>query len=235
MVRSWLLNAISKEIVGAFIFATTVYELWSELEEHFSESNDPLIYQLQRQITSISQGDSSLSKYYTKRKQLWDQLNCLIQLPPCTCGSTKAIFDHILSTRLVQFLMGLNDTYASLRNQILALDPLPSVYKAYSMALSVEKQREVQINFANPTKVSAMLAKASNNKNVTGHNKDICFKIHGYPDWFKELKEKKKMNSNSAHMANMNYEDNPIHAFGEANQFGSNNSNNEESMNNIVQ
>ncbi|KAL4581984.1 hypothetical protein LXL04_006521 [Taraxacum kok-saghyz] len=44
-VRSWLLNAISKEIVGAFIFSTTARELWLELEEHFGESNGPLIYQ----------------------------------------------------------------------------------------------------------------------------------------------------------------------------------------------
>ena len=68
MVRSWLLNAISKDIVGAFIFSTTARELWLELEEHFGESNRPLIYQLQRQIASINQGDSSLSKYYTKLK-----------------------------------------------------------------------------------------------------------------------------------------------------------------------
>ena len=137
MVRSWLLNAISKEIVGAFIFATTAREFWIELEEHFSESNGPLIYQLQRQIASIHQGDSSVSKYYTKLKQLWDQLNCLMQLPMCNCGSAKAMSDFASSTRLMQFLMGLNDTYENLRNQILVLDPLPSVHKAYSMALSV--------------------------------------------------------------------------------------------------
>lgn len=70
VVRSWLLNAISKDIVGAFVFSTTARELWLDLEEHFGESNGPLIYQLQRQIASITQGESSLSKYYTKLKQL---------------------------------------------------------------------------------------------------------------------------------------------------------------------
>lgn len=46
MVRSWLLNAISKEIVSAFVFLTTARELWLDLEEHLVESNGPLIYQL---------------------------------------------------------------------------------------------------------------------------------------------------------------------------------------------
>lgn len=227
MVWSWLLNAISKEIVGAFIFATTARELWNELEEHFSENNGPLIYQLQRQIASINQGDSSVSKYYTKLKQLWDQLNCLIQLPMCNCGSAKAMADFTSSTRLMQFLMGLNDSFESLRNQILVLDPLPSVHKAYSMALSVEKQKEVQINFSNPPE-SAMFVKSSNNNDkrqfsskpktdfknkgnndrycnhckANGHTREACFKLNGYPYWYKELKDKKKNNYNSAHMAN---------------------------------
>ena len=46
MVRLWLLNAISKEIVSAFVFLTTARELWLDLEEHLVESNGPLIYQL---------------------------------------------------------------------------------------------------------------------------------------------------------------------------------------------
>ncbi|KAL4581983.1 hypothetical protein LXL04_006520 [Taraxacum kok-saghyz] len=55
----------------------------------------------------------------------------------------------------MQFLMGVNDSYDGLH-------PLPTVYKAYSMALSVKKHREIQINFTNPIDVSAMLARSSN-------------------------------------------------------------------------
>ncbi|KAL4562850.1 hypothetical protein LXL04_026881 [Taraxacum kok-saghyz] len=250
--------------------------MWIELEEHFSESNGPLIYQLQRQITSIHQGDSSVSKYYTKLKQLWDQLNCLIQLPMCNCGSAKAMSDYASSTRLMQFLMGLNDTYESLRNQVLVLDPLPSVHKAYSMALSVEKQKGVQINFSTPPE-SAMFPKNGVNTRATYTLKDdgtvhvlndtwsegkrgfiegTTYKadpksdeaklkvkfyvppflpiipvtgdywilhlddeyqyaligqpcrsylwLNGYSDWYKDLKDKKKGNMNSAHMAQDN-------------------------------
>ncbi|KAJ0018210.1 hypothetical protein Pint_11898 [Pistacia integerrima] len=49
------------------------------------------------------------------------------------------------SNRLMQFLIRLNESFDHIRNQILGMDPLPTVNKAYSMVLRVEKQREVHI------------------------------------------------------------------------------------------
>lgn len=45
--------------------------------------------------------------------------------------------------RLIQFLLGLNDSFDHVRNQILIMEPLPSLNRAYSIVLSVEKQKEV--------------------------------------------------------------------------------------------
>ena len=95
------------------------------------------------------------------------------------------------------------------------LDPLPSVNKAYSMVLRVEKQREVQVNYSENTEIGAVLAKTQTYKreagrgnykkpehhkrdkdgeycehcNRTGHMKERYFKLHGFPDWYKKLKE----------------------------------------------
>lgn len=41
----------------------------------------------------------------------------------------------------MQFLNGLNDSYESVRNQVLFLDPLSNVNRAYSMILQVEDQK----------------------------------------------------------------------------------------------
>ena len=43
----------------------------------------------------------------------------------------------------MQFFMHLNDEYEAIRGQILLLDPLPTVNKAYSMIQRVERQRHV--------------------------------------------------------------------------------------------
>lgn len=39
--------------------------------------------------------------------------------------------------------MGLNDTYEHVKDQILIMDPLLDVNRAYSMVLSVEKKKNV--------------------------------------------------------------------------------------------
>ena len=52
MVRSWILNSISKEIVETFICTNIARDLWPVLGERFEEYNGHLMYQLQREINS---------------------------------------------------------------------------------------------------------------------------------------------------------------------------------------
>ncbi|KAJ8756043.1 hypothetical protein K2173_024590 [Erythroxylum novogranatense] len=89
MVTSWILNAISKDIVESFLYAVSARDLWKDLERRYGECNGPLLYQLKREISSISQGDLCISRYFTKLKSLWDELNCLAPIPQCSCGALK--------------------------------------------------------------------------------------------------------------------------------------------------
>lgn len=163
MVTSWILNSISKDLIESFLYATTAKELWDELAERFGESNGPLFYQIQREINSISQGNHTVAKCFTNLKRLWDELNCLSPLPTCTCGATKILSEITSQNRLIQFLMGLNDTFDHVRNQILSMDPFPNVNKAYSMVLRVEKQREVHLSVNNSTENATFLVKSQFN------------------------------------------------------------------------
>ncbi|KAL0438874.1 UNVERIFIED_CONTAM: Retrovirus-related Pol polyprotein from transposon RE1 [Sesamum latifolium] len=63
----------------------------------------------------------------------------------CICGFSKAAVEDDNLTKLVQFLMGLNNSYDNIRNQILVMDPFPSINKAYAMVLRVERQRLVNL------------------------------------------------------------------------------------------
>lgn len=47
--------------------------------------------------------------------------------------------------RLIQFLIGLNETYAQAKSNILMINPLPSVNHAYSLLMQGENQREVDV------------------------------------------------------------------------------------------
>ncbi|KAL0301552.1 UNVERIFIED_CONTAM: hypothetical protein Sradi_6432000 [Sesamum radiatum] len=138
MVFSWIMNSISKDIAKAFSYAKSARNLWLQLEARFGQANGPMIYNLQQEIASISQGDMDVVSYFTKITMLWDELECVDPTLECSCSVSA----KVASTQLMQFLMGLNDSLDAIRSQILVMDPLPSVDKAYSLVLKVENQRQ---------------------------------------------------------------------------------------------
>lgn len=83
--------------------------------------------------------------YFTKLKKLWDELRVLNPMTVCDCEVSIMYLERENENKLIQFLLGLSDLYEHVKNQILILDPLPSVNKAYPMVLRAEKQREVNI------------------------------------------------------------------------------------------
>ncbi|KAL0322332.1 UNVERIFIED_CONTAM: hypothetical protein Scaly_2529600 [Sesamum calycinum] len=46
IVRTWILNTISKEIVNAFLYASYARSLWVELEVRYGECDGPLLYKI---------------------------------------------------------------------------------------------------------------------------------------------------------------------------------------------
>ncbi|KAK4411898.1 hypothetical protein Sango_0262800 [Sesamum angolense] len=74
MVTTWILNFISKGIVEAFMYTKSSRNLWLDLEQRYGECNRPQLYQLQREICSLTQGNASLSLYFRNMKKLWDEI-----------------------------------------------------------------------------------------------------------------------------------------------------------------
>ena len=51
----------------------------------------------------------------------------------------KSILELYSQERVLQFLMGLNDSFFTVRAQILLMDPLPSINKVFSLIIQEEK------------------------------------------------------------------------------------------------
>jgi len=62
----------------------------------------------------------------------------------CSCGAKEKNIKFKQDELLVQFLMGLNDSYSAPRGNILMISPLHSISNAYALLMQEEKQREVQ-------------------------------------------------------------------------------------------
>ena len=200
MVASWIVNAVTPEIAGDAIYAETARDLWADLEERFSQINGPRIFELQRKMSSISQGHDSITVYYSKLKSLWDELNVYSPAPPCSCDSNKTFEAYRDRDRTMQFLMGLNETYTTVRGQILLMNPIPAVGKVFSLILQEERQRG--IISTRPTTMSDSTALAAKGNNwpgkfprqntpngpkpscdycgKVGYIKEKGYKLHGY-------------------------------------------------------
>ncbi|XP_075499799.1 uncharacterized protein LOC142538342 [Primulina tabacum] len=141
IVLSWIMSSVSKEIFSGIIYCTEADIVWSDLQERFDKICGSRIYSLHREISLFSQGASNISTYFSHLKRLWDEYASLVTLPSCSCDTAKAYVEH--DQHLLQFLMGLNESYGHIRSQILLMTQLPSVNQAYSILSQEESHRNV--------------------------------------------------------------------------------------------
>ncbi|CAL9021584.1 unnamed protein product, partial [Prunus brigantina] len=131
MIKSWILNSISPSLANTVIYANTTAEVWLDLKERFSQGNISRIFQMKRDIAELRQHQQSISVYYNTLKGLWDELGSYAPMPSCkcnpmcACGVLKELTDREQQERVLQFLVGLNETYSAVRTQILLMSPLP--------------------------------------------------------------------------------------------------------------
>lgn len=69
---------------------------------------------------------------------------------------------------VISFLMGLNDSFAQVRGQLLLMDPIPSINKVFSLVSQEEHQRNVSLNTNTDVDSMAFYAKNEHKKTNTG-------------------------------------------------------------------
>nr|XP_016437721.1 PREDICTED: uncharacterized protein LOC107763743 [Nicotiana tabacum] len=150
MVTSWILNSLSKEISDSVEYVSDSVELWRKLEDRYDQTNGVKLYQIQKEINDLVQGSLDITTYYTRIKRLWEELSNLSAKSQCTCVCTCRSKDNMHKVeqdrRLIQFLMGLNEVYTTMRGSILMMKHLPSLAQAFPLLVQEEKQREFKPN-----------------------------------------------------------------------------------------
>lgn len=112
------------------------------MEDRFARSNAPKIYQVQKDLSTLVQGSLSIANYFTQLKTLWDEYLAMIDLPTCNCGTGSGYMKLLQTQQVMQFLVGLNDTFKTARGNILMMNPIPNLNQVYRLILQEEKQRD---------------------------------------------------------------------------------------------
>ena len=153
----------------------------------------------------MSQGDLDIASYFNKAKRFWDEFTAASASPRCTCCKCECEINARLNAyfqdqKLIQFLMGLNESYSQVRGNILMINPSPSLSQVYSFLTQGERQRQVKATTQFQEEGTSFSASVTNNAQAgqrrqegrrnelvcthckkNGHIVDKCYKIHGYP------------------------------------------------------
>ncbi|GKB13316.1 putative RNA-directed DNA polymerase [Tanacetum coccineum] len=182
IVLGWILNSISKELFLRQIFSKRAKHVWEELK-----------------------------KTYDKLNALWKQYDAMIKLPKCVCNASEGFKKHNQLLKLMQFLMGLDDSYMQIRSSILSKETLPECrtiqiqLNAY-VPFSSEESYKVAVGGGsglNNNRPSGGPVLVCENYGYNGRTIDRCFKIIGYPADFG--KKKSGQNFKKQNVANNNY------------------------------
>ncbi|KAF5441800.1 hypothetical protein F2P56_036989 [Juglans regia] len=143
MIIAWIQHSVSSDLRSSIAHADIAESVWNDLKEHFSIQNAPRIFQLAKSISSSTQDSNSISQYHNKLKTFCDELEIYEPMLTCTCGAVKTLLDFTHTYKVMQFLIGLDDSYDSFRAQSLLQDPLPPLNRVLSLVQQEERRRQL--------------------------------------------------------------------------------------------
>ncbi|PKI49875.1 hypothetical protein CRG98_029741 [Punica granatum] len=150
----------------------------------------------------------SVTKYYSRLKTLWDELDNYLEIPACTCSAIRLYAAQREREKTHQFLMGLGSEFATVRSNILSHELAHPLNKVYALILHKERQNIVAQSHENAAPdgavfLSKITAKQGSGNEQTyggqgggrgsgaasktcihcgrvGHIKSSCWLLHGY-------------------------------------------------------
>lgn len=161
-----------------------------------------------------------MKTYYNNLQELWREID--FRRPnPMECNTDIQKYNSLLQEDKVYiFLDGLDDKLDNIRADVLQMQPFPTVEQAYAQVRREDLRQSVMLKNEEVIPGGAMLSRGgqkpqhrlsflmpANRRPVTKshgegagcthcgntrHTEDTCFKIHGYPNWWHELKATKK-------------------------------------------
>ncbi|XP_055832035.1 uncharacterized protein LOC129900963 [Solanum dulcamara] len=129
----------------------------------------------------------------------------MIPSPECNCADSTSYVEHLKSQRLLQFLMGLNESFRNIRSNILARKSVVTVNEAYVVAAQEENQRALKVIYKTRDALTLLASMTQGYKSkpkkfvppeticdhcgFKGHFKADCYRLVGYPPDFKSKRK----------------------------------------------
>nr|GEV73411.1 ribonuclease H-like domain-containing protein [Tanacetum cinerariifolium] len=106
----------------------------------------------------------------------WDRYDATIEIPKYVCNTSKGFKKHNQLLKLMQFLMGLDDSYMKIRSTILSREVLPDMRSAYATISSKESHKVAAGSIAGSSQrnqASAFMSNVPNSQNFQRSNQNF--------------------------------------------------------------
>jgi gag-polypeptide of LTR copia-type len=217
IVKGWLINSLDPKLQSTFIRYPTAKEVWDAIATTFYDGNDKAqVYNLNKKVTRLKQLDRTVEDYYHELQGLWREIDYRRPNPMVHPEDITKFNEFVQETRVYTFLDGLDDRLNNVRAAILQMASFPTIEQAYaivrretsrqvvmlkgeeeinsSIAMVTRGYKHPEVNFASNKSLSKQERSKlkCNHCGGTGHLKEGCFKLIGYPDWYHEKRAKQQ-------------------------------------------
>ena len=65
MVGTWLTNSVPTKLQASIIYEDTALEICNDLKNRFAQTNGPRVFNLQKEIVELHQGEMTIIDFFT--------------------------------------------------------------------------------------------------------------------------------------------------------------------------
>ncbi|KAI4323956.1 hypothetical protein L6164_023527 [Bauhinia variegata] len=165
--KRWLLMSMAPEIMKRYLRLPIAREIWNALSKAFYDGSDELqVFALNQKAFTAKQNGKSLSEYYEELVEIFHELDHRDTMVMKDPDDVITYKKSIERLRVHIFLAGLDEEFDQVRGEILRKELVPGLEECHALI-----KRE-----------------------ATGHTKDRCYELVGYPEWWDHSRALKKRN-----------------------------------------
>ena len=228
-VKSWLIDSMSPLLMQRFIRLSTAKEIWEAVSKTFYDGSDETrLFELNQKSFSIKQEGRPVSIYYNELVALFQEIDHRTASQGETVEGVVQLHSTMHRLRVHIFLSGLDSEFEQVRGEILRKDPKLDLESTYACIRREFQQRQTMGNYRatgehsvhsamftkQPRQGPALgMMKNRNNPSTgkytglvcghcgeSGHSKQRCYEIIGYPEWWNFSKKPRKKFTGKAMM-----------------------------------
>ncbi|XP_026419684.1 uncharacterized protein LOC113315633 [Papaver somniferum] len=178
----------------------TAKDIWDAVKHRYYEGADKsILYDLSRKAMETKQAGRPVATFFSDLTIIWQELDYRKPITFNQADIIKIRKAEIDEERVYLFLAGLDDSYDSVRGEILRSTPLPGPEMVFSIVRREEQRRSTMINQVVSPQIAMTVNKFGNFsqrfslQNTGGkctccgngkHTVENCFKKNGYPGWW---------------------------------------------------